>query len=206
MYKLYWSADTGALAPQIVLEETGIDYQRCEVDIEAGEEMTPGYLAINPRGQVPALVLPDGSVITESAAMLLHLGEAQDDGVLLPATGSSARAQLYRWLFFAASNLYEGVLRLYYSDRYISNPEHAAEVEAAARSFVDNNWALLEDAIVGPYFLGDQYSVIDPYLLMLSNWHEQPQTLFANNPKLATLCRTVRDRPAVQRIWAQHFS
>ena len=206
MYKLYWSADTGALAPQIVLEEIGIDYQRLVVDIEAGEEMTPAYLAINPRGQVPALVLPDGSVITESAAMILHLAEAQGDGVLLPAAGSSARAMLYRWLFFAASNLYEGVLRLYYSNRYISNPEHAGEVEASARGFIDSNWALLEDAIAGPYFLGEDYSVIDPYLLMLSNWHEQPQTLFTDNPKLATLCRMVRDRPAVQRIWAQHFS
>ena len=55
MYKLYWAADSGALAPQIILEESAVDYERCAVDLDQGEEMEPAFLAINPRGQVPAL-------------------------------------------------------------------------------------------------------------------------------------------------------
>ena len=205
MYKLYWSEDSGALAPQIALEEIGVDYERCDIDLEVEAETEADYLAVNPRGQIPALVLADGTVLTESAAILLHLAETHANAGLLPAAGSTARAVLYRWLFFAAANLYEGVLRLYYSDRYTSEPTQTAGVEVAARDFIDSNWALLEDAIAGPYFLGDQYSVIDPYLLMLCNWHEQPEKLFADNPKLAALCQAVRERPAVQGIWSQHF-
>lgn len=71
---------------------------------------------------------------------------------------------------------------------------------------MDHSFDLLEAELgKGPYLLGDQYSVIDPYLLMLALWHEQPEILFARCPKLKWLCETVRSRPAVQRIWSQHY-
>ena len=206
MYQLYWGPDTGALAPHIVLEELQAEYQLRVVDMENAEETSAAYLEINPRGQVPALLLDDGLVITESAAILLHLADCHTDTLLVPPAGSPERARLYRWLFYAASNLYEGILRYYYSDRFTSEPAQAPQVQKAAKGFVDWSWSLLEDAIgEGPYFLGETYSVIDPYLLMLTNWHEKPEQLFSDNPKLARLCESVKSRPAVQRIWAQHF-
>ena len=71
---------------------------------------------------------------------------------------------------------------------------------------MDRAWDLLEQELGdGPFLLGGQYSVIDPYLLMLANWHEQPQELLARCPKLKRLCDTVRQRPAVERIWSQHY-
>jgi glutathione S-transferase len=207
LYKLYWAADTGAFAPQVILEEAGASYERCDVDTAQGEELAAAYLAINPRGQSPALQLDDGSVVTESAAIVLHLAECHPEAGLLPAAGSSERAALYRWLFFAAANLYEGVLRLYYSDRYTADPTQVEAVQAAARSYVDDMWSLVADAIgEGPFFLGQNYSVLDPYLLMLTNWHEDPAALFAAHPGLERLCVAVRARPAVARIWDQHFA
>ena len=207
MYKLYWAADSGALAPQIILEEVGAAYERHDVDMEQAEETAADFLAINPRGQIPALELDDGTVLTESAAIALFIAESHPDAGLLPSVGSRERALVYRWLFYAAANLYEGVLRYYYSDRYISVEEHAGEVHDAAGEYVDHAWGLLESAIgEGPYFLGEAYSVLDPYLLMLTNWHEKPDQLFAANPKLQRLCAAVRARPAVERIWPTHFS
>ena len=206
MYKLYWAADSGALAPQIVLEEAAVDYQRCAVDLEQGEEMEAAFLAINPRGQVPALVLEDGTVLTESGAMLLHIADSNPAAELLPPLGSRERALVYRWLFYAAANLYEGVLRYYYSDRYTTVAEQADQVRDAAAGYIDHAWSQVEDAIAeGPYFLGQTYSVLDPYLLMLSNWHDKPEGLFAANPKVQRLCATVRARAAVERIWSLHF-
>lgn len=206
MYKLYWSEDSGALAPQILLEEINAEYERITLDLEQGEEAKSEYLSINPRGQVPALVKPDGTVITESAAICLHLSDCHPEAKLMPPAESSERAQAYRWLFFAASNLYEGVLRLYYSDRFTTDSDHAESVKSSAREYIDYCWSLLENELNGgPYLLGQTYSLVDPYLLMLTNWHEEPDLLFTKNPKLRKLCETVRSRSAVQRIWSQHF-
>lgn len=207
MYKLYWAADSGALAPHIVLEEIGAEYERCVVDMGRGEETSAGYLAINPRGQIPALALEDGTILTESAAITLHLADSHPQAELLPPVGSRERALVYRWLLYAAANLYEGCLRFYYSDRYTTDASQAGQVRASARTYLDHAWSLLEDALgEGPYFLGRRYSVLDPYLLMLSGWHEKPDELFARNPKLQFLCAAVRARAAVERVWPSHFS
>lgn len=206
MYKLYWAEDSGALAPQIVLEECGVDYLRQIMDLEAGDETSDEFLAINPRGQVPALQLDDGTIMTESAAIVLHIADSHPHAGLLPPLASRERALVYRWLFYAAANLYEGVLRFYYSDRYTTEASQAQPVQAAARVYVDSCWDLLENEIAeGPYFLGQSYSVIDPYLLMLSNWHDDADALFKRNPKLQRLCSAVRTRPAVAAIWPSHF-
>ena len=207
MYQLYWAADTGAMAPQILLEEAGASYERVVLDYETGEEMQARYLAINPRGQIPALGLPDGSVMAESAAIALHIADSYPEAGLLPIAGSTERAQVYRWLFYAVANLYETDLRLYYSDRYTADVACAESVKVSARHYMDRSFDLLEAELVeGPYLLGSQYSVIDPYLLMLAYWHEQPEKLFTRCPKLKRLCDTVRSRPAVQGIWSQHYS
>ena len=214
MYKLYWAADTGAMAPQIMLEEVGANYELVELDYDAHEETEADYLAINPRGQIPALVLPDGSVITESAAMVLHIADAHPQANLLPPLGSSERARVYRWLFYAVANLYESYLRFYYSDRFVNDGAAAALVKQTARLDIDKYWDLLEkdmaennrhsDKSSGPYLLSSQYSVIDPYLLMLVGWHQDPKALLDRCPCLTELFNAVRQRPAVDAIWIQN--
>ena len=206
MYQLYWAKDSGALAPQILLEEIGAEYERCVLDLDQAQETSAEFLNINPRGQVPALVLADGSVITESAAISLHLADSHVEAGLLPPLASVERAQVYRWLFYASANLYESILRLYYADRFTTDPTQVDQIQASARAFIDQSWGLLENELgQGPYLLGQTYSLIDPYLLMLTNWHEHPGVLFERNPKLRRLCETVRLRPAVERIWSQNF-
>ena len=194
------------MAPQILLEEAGADYQRVIIDTEKAEEMEARYLAVNPRGQIPALVLPDGSVLTESAAIALHIADSHPDLGLLPPTGSVERAQVYRWLFYSVANIYESDLRLYYSERFATDVSCVDSIKQKAREDMDSAWELLDKALGnGPFLLGERYSVIDPYLLMLAYWHEQPSLLLARCPKLRRLCETVQQRPAVQRIWSQHY-
>ena len=155
MYTLYWSADSGAFGVQALLEELGLPYRREIVDTSRGEHRTPEYLALNPMAQVPALRLPDGTVITESAAMMLHLCDARPDAVLLPAPGTTGRAVAYRWLFWLASGLYESDLRYYYPDRYTSEPAGAPGVQAAALERMDRLLAIAADLLgVGPLRAG----------------------------------------------------
>jgi glutathione S-transferase len=204
--KLYWALDSGALAPHILLEEAGAEYELSVLDMENADESSQNYLKINPRGQVPAMVLEDGEIITESAAISLHIADSHPAAELIPPMGSSERARVYRWLFYAASNIYEGVLRFYYTERFTTDENQVDQVRESARLFIDYSWDLLEKELgQGPYLLGDTYSLVDPYLLMLTNWHDQPENLFTNNPLLKRLCDAVKARPAVQRIWSQHF-
>ena len=207
MYQLYWFENSGALAPQIVLEEIGVKYEKVSLDLDQDEQKQPSFLTINPRAQVPALVLKDGGVITESAAILLHLAEAHPEANLLPPLASQERAQVYRWLFYAATNIWDCVSRVFYTESFTTDPSQHQQIRAAAMQSMDQAWALFEDELQeGPYLLGATYSVVDAYLLMITNWHENPQVLYASLPKLARLCDAVRARPAVKGIWAQHFS
>ena len=206
MYTLYWSADSGAFGVQALLEELGLPYRREVVDTGRGEHRTPAYLALNPMAQVPTLGLPDGTVITESAAMLLHLCDAQPDAALLPALGTSARAVAYRWLLWLASGLYESDLRYYYPERYTSEPAGAAGVQTAALERMDRLLAIAADLLgSGPYALGQRFSAVDLYLFMLVLWHPARTEVHSRHPALGELMRQVRQRPAVERIWAQHY-
>ncbi len=205
MYKLYWAQDTGAMAPQILLEEVGADYAKIVLDLDAGDQRGAAYLALNPRGQVPTLLLPDGEIMTESAAIAIHLAESHPEADLLPPPASSARARVLRWLCFAVANLYDADLRIYYSDEYSTDPDCAASIRARARLDLDRYWDLLEAELGdGPYLLGERYSIIDPYLLMIAWWHERVDELFARCPRLARLCSSVQSRPACRKVWPQH--
>jgi len=105
MYRLYWSRNTGAFAPDLVLQLAGVPCERILVDRSVGEHRQPEYLRLNPMGEVPTLVLPDGTVLTESAAMLLHLVDAHPQAGLAPPPGSADRTRFDRWVLFTAVNL-----------------------------------------------------------------------------------------------------
>lgn len=206
MYKLFWSPDTGAFAPQILLEEIGAQYELVKLDLNEGDQHNADFLAINPRGQVPALQLDDGSILTESAAIMIHLAECHTDAGLLPPAGSSQRARVYRWLIFTVANIYEADLRVFYSDQFSSDSNCVESIKQRGREDLDTAWDLLEAELgAGPYLLGDSYSIIDPYLMMLAGWHEQTDQLMARCPRLARLCASVQARKAVQSIWSQNF-
>ena len=201
---LYWSADSGAFVVQAVLEELGLPYRKEEVATAKGEHLRPDFVALNPMAQVPVLRLPDGTVLTESAAMVVHLCDLAPEAGLLPPPGTSARGVAYRWLFWLATGLYESDLRYYYADRYTADPAAAEGVRAAALDRMDRLLAIAEDLIEGPYALGGRFSAVDLYLFMLVWWHPEAVAALARHPRLAELVRLVRQRPAVERIWWQH--
>lgn len=205
MYTLYWSADSGAFAIQVLLEELGAPYRREIVDTARGEQRRPEYLAINPMAQVPALRLPDGTLITETGAMLLHLCDAHPDKGLLPPPGTSARAVACRWLFWLATGLYESDLRFYYPDRYTTDAAGAPGVKAAALARMDRLLSMAEDLLgEGPFVLGAECSAVDIYLFMLALWHPARFGVLQSHPKLAPLIRAVRRRTTVERVWADN--
>ena len=111
MYILYGSIGSGSASVEAALAVSGIEYEIVQVTTAEGLHLTDDFKAINPRQQVPALRLPDRSVMTEGSAMMLHLADALPSTELAPAPGTAARAQHDRWLVFMAINIYEGELR-----------------------------------------------------------------------------------------------
>lgn len=200
MYKLYGSPGSGSAAVEAALAEAGADFEVIPVVTKQKAHLTEEYRATNPRQQVPALQLPDGTVMTESAAMLLHIADAFPKAGLAPAPGSSARAQHDRWLIFMAVNIYEGELRRYYPDRYADNPAAVAE---RATAYVDRHHRILEEAIEGPYLFGDAMTMADIYLWTLACWTD-PERLAKSYPKLNALATDVRNRPLIAPIDAAH--
>ena len=205
MYRLYGSPSTGSASVEAALAQIGADYRIIDVNTGDGAHLTEAYRAINPRQQVPALELPDGSVMSEGAAMMLHLADAFPVADLAPLPGSPARAQHDRWLLFMAVNLYEGELRKAYCDRYTDDPAGADGVRASADAYVKRHYLILEDAIgAGPYLFGATMSMADLYLWMLAAWMDAGW-LASHCPKVAALAAAVAMRPRIAPIHAAHF-
>jgi glutathione S-transferase/GST-like protein len=205
MYKLYWAQGSGAMAPQALFEEIGVEYEKIIIDFEKEEHKSDEFLAVNPMGQIPALVLPDGTLMTETAAMLVQIVDRHPEAKLAPPAGSAERARFLRWLFFLASNVYPTNLRFYYADRYSTDPSAAEGIKATAAKDLNEQFGILEDALdPGPYLLGATFSAVDILLWMLIQWHPEPAQLFERAPRVKQVTELVQARPAVARTWREH--
>ena len=202
-YKLYGRPNSGSLAAQIVLEEIGAPYEmiwvgRAPADLEALRQ-------VNPAGKVPALVLPDGTAVFESAAILIHLTLAHPAANLAPLVGSAAHARFLQWMLFMSSNVYESVLRCYYPERYSTNGQTAAnEIKHQAVADYARHLELIHGAL-SPYVLGEKLSAADPYLHMLAAWYPgDVAALHARLPKLAQHAELLRRRAATLKAEQAH--
>ena len=206
MYVLHWSRGCGSFAPHAALNEVGASYELVEVDLDSNQEYTEEFLAINPRAQVPVLTLPDGAIMTESVAMMIHIADCHPESGLMPDIGQTGRAIAYRWLVFSAVNLYEAGCRIADTHHYSAKKPDYEGIRAKARHDLDQYWEMVAEAIGdGPYTLGQRYSVVDICLLMIAQWHPEPDALVERYPNLDKLCDAVKNRPAIEAIWNLNF-
>ena len=204
-YKLYGWRRTGSVAIEAAFAEAGVEHDFVAISRKTDENYSEDYSRINPRQQLPALMLPDGSIMTEGAAMLLHIGDAFPAAQLLPKPGSSERAQHDRWLAFFAVNIYEGQLRQLRPGKYTTDPAGAAGVKAAADAYVARHFQIYNHILgAGPYLFGEHFTMIDIYVWMLAQWMEQPW-LAQHCAKVKHLADTVMARPLIAPIQKAHF-
>jgi len=201
-YKLYGRTGAGSLAPQIVLEEIGVSYElfwvsKTPADLEK-------FRRINPAGKIPSLVLPDGTAIAESAAILIHLTHAHPAAGLAPTPGTAAHARFLQWMVFLSANAYEAALRYFYAERYGIAGSSAADIKAQALADYTAHLEFIQ-AVLSPYVLGSEYSAVDPYLLMLGSWYPGgTAALSARLPKLHQHAELLRCRPATRKAEEDH--
>ncbi len=150
-------------------------------------------------------MLPDGTIMFESAAMLIHLSLSHPQSALAPQPGTSRHAAFLQWMVFLSANVYEAVLRMYYSVRYSTRGE--ADAEAIRDKGIADfcaHIALISQGL-GPYVLGGSYSIADLYLHMLAAWYPgDKDELYRRLPKLEAHAKIIAARPAVAKVEADH--
>ncbi len=205
MYKLYAKKGAGSAAVEAVLAVCGADYQIEDLQRDGAGQFPATLHAVNPRAEVPTLILPNGSIMTESAAILIHLADIFPQAGLAPATSSPLRPRYLRWMLFLATTVYMSDLRMDYPARYTTDPAGAAGIKAKAIAGMEAEFAILADAIgEGPFILGAAMSAVDIYAAMLATWVSDVPALFAKHPNIKVLHDSVAAMPAIAKVWARN--
>jgi len=202
-YQLYFYPANASLAPHILLEEIGCEYELVLVDRTANAHKSEAYLRLNPAGLIPALV--DGDIVlSETAAIMLHLADKHPDAALIPTLQSAERAQCYRWLIYLTNTLQADLIHYFYPDRI--GGEFATEVEHRATERIMPMLDILKTQLAasgGPYLLGTMYTIADIFLFMMCRWTRDMPNPARNRPELARFLDTMAKRSAVIRTHEQ---
>lgn len=204
-YSLFWEAMSGALVVEVLLEEMGLPYSLKPVDMAAGEHRSKAYLKINPTGQVPALSFPDGTIIGESAAIVLSLGDRHPETGYIPRPNGRERPVFLRWLIFMAASPYMTFVQLNHPERFIDDTAAHDALVDNARCRLLTQFDAIDSAISGsPFFLPIGVTELDFYAFMLVIFFPERERLLVDRPKLRDLFIAVSERESVQKVIKMH--
>ena len=199
MLTLYYSRASCAYAPHILLHDAGADFTTVEIDFATGEQTSPDFLAINPKGRVPALVTPNG-ILTENPAILLYIAQTHPETKLAPSEPFAlARAQSFN--MFLASTVHVAHSHKHRGARWADDPA----AQAAMTAKVTENMAMYAGMIeahyfTGPWVLGENYSMCDAYLALITRWLGADGVDLADFPNLQAHDALMRTRPSMQAV------
>ncbi|MEL6201853.1 MAG: glutathione S-transferase family protein [Pseudomonadota bacterium] len=200
MYTLFSCKGTASFAPQMVLEESGLTHNVVEIDISRGAHQTREYLEVNPTGKVPALILGNGTVMTESSAICLYLADVHQLSAIAPGIYDPDRPKFLKTLFYLATSVQDHYKRFYYPERFSTDACNIPGIKQKALDLVNDSWSPIEQLLQmnGPYFLGSRYSVADTYLVMLVSWFPDQEGFRLRFPRIAQCFDFVAERPAIK--------
>jgi glutathione S-transferase len=192
--KLYYSPGACSQAPHILLHEIGLDHDAAKVNLKS-KTLDDGssYLTINPKGAVPALELDSGDVLTENAVILQFLGDRSSVGEVLPAPGDFRRYRVLEWVNFITTELHKSFAPLFKPDAADETKRFFREQIARKLDYVD------EQLGSGPFLCGDELTIADPYLFVISSWADKMIGL-NNWPNLIAFRERMLERPSVRHV------
>jgi glutathione S-transferase len=185
----------------LTLLELGVPYRLEKVDFEKDAQHGAEYLRLNPRGQVPTLII-DGKPYFESAALLMILAERHPEARLAPPPGSPLRADWYQWIAFFTNSLGPAYRQWFYPPD-LGADEHSPVVREALRSKIEGSWAFIDAQLQsnGPYMLGKDFSGVDLLAIMYMRWSRNMPRPALEWPSLRRLADLVRARPSWRRMY-----
>ncbi len=198
---MYGSQSTASLVVHWLLIELGIEHELRQLDFDRREQKSPEYLALNPVGRVPTLVI-DGQVLTESAAIAMHLADLHPQAGLAPAPGTPARGDYYRWMWFCVYTLMPAYRAWFYPDEP-AGEANIAVVKERARAQLEAAWQQMADHLAthGPYVLGHPLSAVDFVLTMLMRWSRNMPRPTDSWPSLLAHAQRMKARPSFAEVY-----
>ncbi|WP_374469147.1 glutathione S-transferase family protein [Phenylobacterium sp.] len=205
-YVLYGAPGWGSTVVEAALTLMGQAYQRVDLKEGVFAHEDPRLVKLNPLAQVPALVLPSGELMTESAAILLWLTEQHPEAGLAPAPGDPARAQFLRWMAYIPAQIYSMYWVRDIPSRLAEGPAAEEVIKARTAGRIADCWRMM-DGQVSPqtYLLGDRLGVLDLYVTVVSRWTPRRRRFYAVAPKMAEVVRRVDADPRLAGLWAERF-
>jgi glutathione S-transferase len=192
--KLFYMPGACSLAPHIIANEVGIDVELIKVDGKTKTtEAAQDFLATNPNGYVPALVLPDGELMTEASVLVQYLADQKPESGLMPKPGDMARYRVQQWLAFVATELHKAFGPFFKPN----TPEATKEIN---REHIAKRLAYVDGKLAGrSYLMGDVFSAADAYLWTILGWAKHVGIDLSSFANIQRYLGTVAARPAVQK-------
>jgi glutathione S-transferase len=197
--KLYFSPGACSLSPHIVARELGIDLQLLKVDTKNKKVMATGadYLAIIPKGYVPALELDGGEILTEGPAIVQYLADKKPEAKLAPPNGTLERYHLQEMLGYINSEIHKTYSPLFH-------PKISPELREDRLAYLRKRYSIIERQLANrTYLFGDQFTVADAYLFVVTNWSRAVRLDLSEFPNVLAFQKRVAARPAVQTAMAE---
>lgn len=210
MYTLYGKKGSGSAAAQTALEMVGAPYRVIETASWAPNDAFADLLKVNPLGQIPTLVLPDGSALSESAAILIYLDGVHPESGLLPRA-AAARAQALRGLVFIAANCYAAISVIDFPERWCANADDddavKERIRTGTRARLHKHWELFADIFAArPYLGGANPGALDILAAVVSKWSGAREHIEKHRPDLHAALMRIEAHPKVAPVFAQHWA
>ncbi|AMP09554.1 glutathione S-transferase, N-terminal domain protein [Collimonas arenae] len=207
MYTLYGFKGSGSAAVEAALEMAGLPYRRVEAASWAPASAIDELQRVNPLMQIPTLQLPDGAILTESAAILLHLGLHHPSSHLLPIDPGQ-RAQAIRGLVFIAANCYAAIGVIDFPERWCVDADTAVQeqIRLGATERLHRNWEIFADTFPQhPFLSGSRPGALDLLAAVVSKWSGARAHLAQVRPNFAAAIALVERYPGIAPVWERHW-
>ena len=200
MYRLYYAPGTCALASHIALEEAGASYTAERLDFKANQQQSPDYLKVNPKGRVPSLVTDKG-ILTETPAILAYIAQTFPKAKLAPLDDPYTFAQVQSFNNYLCATVHVAHAHKARGYRWASDETSFADMKRMVPKSMASCFELIEKGMLrGPWVMGEQYTVCDPYLYTISLWLERDSIDLKTLPRVADHMKRMSERPAVKRV------
>ena len=206
-YTLYGTRGSGSAAIEMALHTCGAHWKHVDAASWKPESAVEELRRVNPQIQIPTIVLPDATVLTESAAILIHLATAHPSASLLPEN-SSSRAQAIRGLIFIAANCYSAVSVIDFPSRWtVASAESAHDdVRNAARRQLFHHWDIFADTFTPyPYLSGARPGALDYLAAVVSMWCNARDHIASNRPLFAETLQRIETHESVAAVFREHW-
>jgi glutathione S-transferase len=206
MLKLYYSPGSCALASHIALQEAGAAYTAERVDFKTNQQNSADYLAVNPKGRVPALVT-DRGILTETPAVLVFIAQSFPQAKLAPFEDPFAFAQLQAFNSYLCSTVHVAHAHRGRGYRWANEEASFADMKRKVPETMAACFALIErNMLRGPWVMGDSYTICDPYLFTVAQWLEGDGVDVSALPRVIDHRKRVAERPAVRKVMEEQLA